>query len=151
MRLDKRADPVAWAKVDRELYGPLERIFAQYGAPTYALVGPAAASQFLFMIQHQPPEFRRKVLPKLKSNVDAGQGDAEVYAMMYDRAATDAGRPQRYGENFVCDTQHPNPRPAPIEDEARVDERRAGIGRVRLALQTREIAAMFGTSLCGPR
>ena len=39
----------------------------------------------------QPADFRRNVLPKLKANVDARQGDAEVYAMMYDRAATDEG------------------------------------------------------------
>lgn len=59
--------------------------------PTYALVGPEAASNFAVMIQHQPADFRRNVLPKLKANVDARQGDAEVYAMMYDRAATDVG------------------------------------------------------------
>jgi hypothetical protein len=103
------------------------------------------------MIQHQPPEFRRKVLPKLKANVDARQGDAEVYAMMYDRAANDEGRSQRYGENFVCDDQHPDMHPAPIEDDAHVNERRAAIGRVRLELQARVIAAAFSPSPCRRR
>ena len=151
VRLDKTVGPDAWTAVDRELRGSLERIFTQYGVPTYALVGPEAASQFAIMIQHQPPEFRRKVLPKLKANVDAGQGDAEVYAMMYDRAASDEGRPQRYGENFVCDDQHPDMHPAPIEDDAHVNERRAAIGRVRLELQARVIAAAFSPSPCRRR
>jgi hypothetical protein len=151
VRLDKTADPQSWVNVDRELHDPLERIFQQHGAPTYALVGPEAASQFAIMIQHQPPEFRRQVLPKLKANVDAGQGDAEVYAMMYDRAANDEGRSQRYGENFVCDDQHPDMHPAPIEDDAHVNERRAAIGRVRLELQARVIAAAFSPSPCRRR
>jgi hypothetical protein len=149
VRLGTRADARAWAKTDRELHAPLERIFAQHGVPTYDLVGPEAASQFALMIQHQPPEFRRKVLPKLKANVDVGQGDATVYAMMYDRAATDEGRPQRYGENFVCDDRHPDMHPAPIEDEAHVNERRAAVGKIRLELQTRLIAAMYRSSPCG--
>jgi uncharacterized protein DUF6624 len=148
VRLGKDLDPQSLEKTDRELNDPLEQIFANYGVPTYAAVGSEAASQFAVMIQHQPPDFRRKVLPKLKANVDAGQGDGTVYAMMYDRASTDEGRPQRFGENFVCDDQHPDLHPAPIEDEANVNERRAAVGRVRLELQARIITAVYGTSLC---
>jgi len=146
-RLGGRLD-ASLEKTDRELHDPLEQIFARDGVPTYAAVGPEAASQFAIMIQHQPPDFRRKVLPKLKANVNAAQGDAGVYAMMYDRAATDEGRPQRYGENFTCDSQHPEMHPYPIEDEAHVDERRAALGAIRLALQTRVIRKFYGASPC---
>lgn len=151
VRLDNTVDPRRWADTDRELHDPLERLFAAYGVPTYTLVGPEAASHFAVMIQHQPPELRRKVLPGLKANVDAGQGDATVYAMMYDRAETDERRPQRYGENFVCDDRHPDMHPAPIEDEAHVNERRASIGRMRLELHTRLLAAAYVTSPCRRR
>jgi hypothetical protein len=54
------------------------------------------------MIQHQSPEFRRKVLPKLKANVDAGQADPGSYAMVFDRSQTDTGKKQMYGENLTC-------------------------------------------------
>jgi hypothetical protein len=150
-RLGGSLDAQVLEKTDRELREPLEQIFARYGMPTYASVGPEAASQFAIMIQHQLPDFRRKVLPKLKANVDAGQGDPGVYVMMYDRAATDEGRPQRYGENFTCDSEHPEMHPYPIEDEAHVDERRAALGKVRLALQTQIIRKFYGASSCGRR
>jgi len=149
-RLGGRLDE-ALEKTNRELREPLEQIFDRYGVPTYAAVGPEASSQFAIMIQHQPPDFRRKVLPKLKANVDAGQGDAGVYAMMYDRAATDEGRSQRYGENFTCDPEHPEMHPYPIEDEAHVDDRRAALGKVRLALQKQIIAKFYGSSPCSRR
>jgi hypothetical protein len=41
--------------------------------------------------------------------------------------------------------------PAPIEDDAHVNERRAAIGRVRLELQARVIAAAFSQSPCRRR
>ena len=127
---------------------PLTRIFNQYGVPTYTMVGPEAASQFAIMIQHQPAAFRKQVLPKLKANVDAGQADAGTYAMMFDRAAGDEGRSQRYGENFECNAQNPAMRPAPIEDEAHVNERRAFLGLMRLELLKRVIAEAYGPSPC---
>ncbi len=73
-------------------------IFARYGVPTYRLVGAQADSDFVMLIQHQSPEFRLKVLPKLKANVDAGQADPRSYAMMLDRTKTEAGEKQLDGE-----------------------------------------------------
>ena len=77
VRLDKTVGPDAWTAMDRELRGPLERIFTQYGVPTYALVGPEAASQFAIMIQHQPPEFRRKVVDLVESGRRLGIAQVE--------------------------------------------------------------------------
>ena len=57
-------------------------VFSRYGAPTYRMAGPEAASEFVVMVQHQSPKLRRKVSPKLKANVDAGQTDPDSYAMM---------------------------------------------------------------------
>jgi hypothetical protein len=79
-------------RADREHAAVLEEIFAKYGVPTYRMVGPQASADFVTMIQHQSPEFRRKVLPRLKANVDAGQADPGSYAMVLDRSQTDAGR-----------------------------------------------------------
>jgi len=61
------------AQADREHEAALTAMFDTYGVPTYAMVGTEAASQFATMVQHQSPALRRKVLPKLKTNVDAGK------------------------------------------------------------------------------
>ena len=106
------------------------------------MVGPQAASDFVTMIQHQSPEFRRKVLPKLKANVDAGQADPGSYAMVLDRSQTDAGKKQMYGENLTCDNEHPELHIGPIEDEDHVNQRRAAIGLIRLELYAQLVVAM---------
>jgi len=50
--------------------------FEKHGVPTYEMVGVEAASMFVAMVQHQSPALRRRVLPRLKARVDAGQADA---------------------------------------------------------------------------
>lgn len=129
-------------RTDREHRAALEEIFATYGVPTYMVVGPQAAGDFVTMIQHQSPEFRRKVLPGLKVNVDAGQADPGSYAMALDRTQTDAGKKQMYGNNLTCDNEHPQLHTGPIEDEDHVDQRRAAIGLMRLKLYAQLVVAM---------
>ena len=107
-------------KADRETAMPLKAIFERYGVPTYDMVGVDAAKGFLLMVQHQAPELRQAVLPKLKSNVDAGQGDAGTYAMVYDRTQRDGGKKQLYGEQLECSPGR-SLTEAPIDDEARVN------------------------------
>jgi hypothetical protein len=124
-------------QTDREREAPLAAILDRYGVPTYAMVGVDGAGQFATMIQHQPPEFRRKALPKLKANVDAGQADAGNYTKMYDRALRDEGRNQLYGEQLECNDANPELREAPIDDEAHVNERRAALGLMRMELYAR--------------
>jgi hypothetical protein len=129
-------------RTDREHQPALEAMFAQYGVPTYRMVGPQAASNFVTMIQHQSPEFRLKLLPKLKANVEAGEADPGSYATVYDRSQTDAGKKQMYGQNLICDSEHPKLLTGPIEDEEHVNQRRAAIGLMRLELYTQLVVAM---------
>lgn len=136
------------SQTDREHRAPLEAIFAKYGVPTYRMVGPQAASDFVTMIQHQSPEFRLRVLPKLKANVAAGQADPGSYAMVFDRAQTDAGKKQMYGGNLICDSEHPKLHTAPVEDEQNVNQRRAAIGLVRLAIYVQLVVAMTPNGVC---
>jgi len=136
------------SQTDRELRAPLEAIFAKYGVPTYRMVGPLAASNFITMVQHQSPEFRMRVLPKLKANVAAGQADPGSYAMVFDRSRTDAGKKQMYGGNLICDSEHPKLHTAPIEDEHNVNQRRAAIGLMRLELYAQLVVAMTPNGVC---
>ena len=142
-------DPVKMQQVDREHQAALMSIFDTYGVPTYAMVGPEAASGFVTMVQHQPPEFRRRVLPKLKASVDAGQADPALHAMVYDRAARDAGRKQLYGENLECSLENPTLHRGPIEDEAHVNQRRAKVGLIRLEMYERLVVEL-SPAVCAP-
>jgi hypothetical protein len=141
-------DPAKMVETDRELEAPLAAILDRYGVPTYAMVGVDAASQFVTMIQHQPPAFRRKALPKLKVSVDAGQADAGSYALVYDRAQRDEGRNQLYGSNLECSDANPELHESPIDDEAHVNDRRARMGLMRMELYARLVVEM-SPRMCG--
>jgi len=130
-------DPRKMEQVDGEHEPVLRNILAKYGVPTYRMVGPEAAGEFVTMMQHQSPAFRRPALPKLKANVDAGQADPAQYAGMADRLRTDAGQKQIYGQNLVCSPDKPVLHETAIEDEAHVNMRRAQIGLFRLDLYVR--------------
>ena len=135
-------DAVKMKATDRANAAPLQAILDRYGVPTFATVGPQAAGDFVLMILHQPPEFRRQVLEKVKVAVDAGQADPESYAKVYDRSQNDLGLKQLYGEQLVCaagEKMHE----APIEDEAHVNQRRAGLGLIRVEIYARIAAEMM--------
>jgi len=120
-------------ETDQRNAAALQAIFDKYGVPTYAMVGPGAAGAFVVMVQHQPPQLRLQVLPKLKANVDAGQADPGSYALVYDRSQRDLGRKQLYGEQLECN-EGGKLQEAPMEDEAHVNQRRAELGLMRVEL-----------------
>lgn len=134
-------------RIDRAAATQLKVIFERYGVPTFDMVGVDAANGFLVMVQHQSPEFRRAVLPKLKSNVEAGQGDAGTYAMVYDRTQRDQGKKQFYGEQLECAPGKPLSE-APIDDEATVNARRAQLGLLRIELYA-ELVRIHSPDMCG--
>ena len=147
VRQTKDFDASKMEQIDREHEAALKAIFERYGVPTYAMVGVEAASSFVVMIQHQSPEFRRRVLPKLKANVEAGQADSGYYAMVYDRSSREGGRKQLYGENLECNEENPTLHETPIEDEEHVNVRRARVGLMRVELYARTVTEL-SPSVC---
>ncbi|MET1084088.1 MAG: DUF6624 domain-containing protein [Burkholderiales bacterium] len=135
-------------EADRRTAGPLKTIFDRYGVPTYDMVGVQAAKNFAVMVQHQPAEFRRAVLPKLKANVDVGQADPATYATVYDRSQRDQGKNQLYGEQLEC-TSGKALKEAPIDDEANVNLRRAELGLMRVEIYAR-LVRLYSPEMCGP-
>jgi hypothetical protein len=133
---------------DRRTADPLKTIFNRYGVPTYDMVGVQAAKNFAVMVQHQPAEFRREVLPKLKANVDVGQADPATYAQVYDRSQRDQGKNQLYGEQLEC-TSGKVLEEAPIDDEANVNLRRAELGLMRVEIYARLVRS-HSPEMCGP-
>ena len=134
-------------QADRRTAGPLKAIFDRYGVPTYEMVGVQAAKDFVVMVQHQPPAFRRAVLPKLKANVDAGQAEPGSYATVYDRSQRDQGKNQLYGQQLECAAGKAF-EVAPIDDAATVNVRRAELGLMRLELYAR-VVRLNSPDACG--
>lgn len=122
-------------------------IFAKYGLPTFALVGPEAAEGFATLIQHQPLAFQKQVLPQMKAAEEAGQISAESYAMLFDRVESNSGKPQTYGENFVCAPDGKG-KPSPIADPEHVDRRRAEMGLMPLGLYAKVLGELYMNNLC---
>ncbi len=135
--------------VDAANSARLKAILDKYGVPTFAMVGPKAAGDFVVMVQHQTPSFREQALPKLKANVDAGQADPQSYAVMYDRAQRDQGKEQLYGENMECQAGE-KMHLSPTSDLEHVNERRAKIGLMRIELYMELAAEMMPANFCPP-
>jgi hypothetical protein len=142
-------DADVMTRVDRQNAAPLQAILDSVGVPTFSMVGPKAAGDFVMLIQHQPAQFRERALPGLKSNVETGEADPEGYALVYDRSQRDLGRKQLYGQQLECDAGK-RMHEAPIEDEAHVNRRRAELGLIRVELYAR-IAAEMMPQFCAPR
>jgi hypothetical protein len=149
-RQPEHFDATKMQAIDREHAAALDAIVSRYGVPTYAMVGSDGVTAFVTMVQHQPPAIRRKVLPMLKAAVDAGQADPGDYTKVFDRTAHDDGRAQLYGENLECGPGETTLHRGPIDDEARVNARRAAMGLVRLEIYERIVIAT-SPAMCGAR
>lgn len=93
--------------------------------------GEAASRAAFHVIQHSDPDQWRRFVPILGSFAAKGEVNGQDYALMYDRLEMNEGRPQRYGSQFTCvagkNQLHT------LEDPARVDEFRRGMGLPPLA------------------
>ena len=87
------------------------------------------------------------MLPKLKTNVDAGQADPGMYAMVYDRTQRDQGKKQLYGEQLECSAGKTLDL-APLQDPTHVNVRRAALGLMRLEIYVK-LVRFHSPDLCG--
>ena len=119
--------------VDTENTARLKELIAQKGWPGKTLVGKRAANAAWLLVQHADldPAFQKQCLPLLEKAVAAGEAEGAQLAYLTDRVLVAEKKPQRYGSQFhEVDGKLV---PQPIEDEARVDERRAAVGLGTLA------------------
>lgn len=122
-------DPAAIEHVDAKTTEILKAIIAKHGWPGKSLVGKDGARAAWVLVQHSRDfAFQRHCLEKLELAVTQGEAQAIEHAYLSDRVAVNAGKPQRWGTQLDRDN-----RPYPIEDAARVDERRKAIGLSTMA------------------
>jgi hypothetical protein len=147
VRKEPKFDGAKMRDTDARTGQDVRAIFRETGVPTRSAVGAEAAREFVVMVQHQPPDLRRAVLPKLRENVDRGEADPADYAMMFDRAQVDDGKPQRYGANFSCQPDG-TLAPSAIEDDTRLDARRAEIGLLPMRLYAKLVRGSMPQDFC---
>jgi len=119
--------------IDTKNTARLKEVIAQKGWPGKTLVGKRAANAAWLLVQHADldPAFQKQCLPLLEKAVAAGEAEGEQLAYLTDRVLVAEKKPQRYGSQFhEVDGKLV---PQPIEDETRVDERRAAVGLGTLA------------------
>lgn len=125
------ADNLAWLKDDLK----------KHGWPKKSVAGENADSTAWLIVQHSvtDPAFMRDVLALLEPLVAQGETGKSTYALLFDRVAYYDGRPQRYGSQGSCSAPH-SWSAFPIEDAARIDQRRSEMGLPPMAEYVTEIS-----------
>lgn len=117
------ADNVAWIKREVRAHGWFE--ISRYGRE--------ADEDAWLLAQHADDDvaFQAEILALLGELLKKGETDPKSYAYLYDRIATNTGKPQRYGTQGGC--RDGKRFTAPLEDPTRVDQLRAEVGMPTLA------------------
>jgi hypothetical protein len=117
--------------VDTANQARLEEIVKQHGWPETKDVGSKAAYGAFYVVQHAPPDYKKRYFQMVQQAMERGDIAKSVFVMLDDRIRMYDGQPQRYG------TQITNIKGVrafwQIEDEANVDKRRAEVGLGSLA------------------
>jgi hypothetical protein len=139
-----RRNRLPWSEIDRANVAALKEILGKHGWPTISVFGRDADRDAWLLVQHadHDPAFQKEVLAILARLKDTGETSPANYAYLYDRAAGHPARTpdgirvqgpdaspgglQRYGTQGQCAGGRWEP--FPIEDPARVDERRKSVG-----------------------
>lgn len=108
----------------------VKEIFDRHGFVGIDLAGEEGSLHFWLIVQHSDhdPEFQRKVLQKMKREVDRQNASASNYALLVDRVRVNTGRPQLYGTQVTFNTDTGQAYPKDLEDSTHVNERRKSVG-----------------------
>jgi hypothetical protein len=141
----KSPEVVHVLQVDASNLKRLKHIVAQDGFPTAEMVGldGVAAAWLLTVHAEGDPDFQEKVLKLTKEHVRRGEVRSADVALLTDDILSARDKPQRYGTNFVL--RDGELKPAPMEDEAHIDERRRAAGLGTLANYACIMRAMYGS------
>jgi hypothetical protein len=129
-------------RVDSASSARMREILSVHGWPGISLVGPEAAKAAFLLVQHTSDnELQRQALALMEA---APRGEVALpdLALLSDRVRVRQGLPQRYGSQFslkdgrwIAD---------PIDDLARLDERRGSMGLPPMAEYVKMLQEAFG-------
>lgn len=120
-------------EIDHRNMARLEEIIKRHGWPAKSLVGAEAAKAAFLILQHSDLVRQEKYLPLLKKAAKKGEARPADVAMMEDRVLIRRGKKQLYGTQVRSGPETGGKMVLePIEDEERVDERRAAVGLMPL-------------------
>jgi hypothetical protein len=108
----------------------LREMVSEHGWPNEELAGVDGAYAAWIIVQHGigDPGLQKEVLSLLLEETKRGRIPAWHAAYVEDRIAMYEQRPQRYGTQWLDDPLDGRTRPWPIEEQAKVDGRRASVG-----------------------
>jgi hypothetical protein len=141
-RLQDTAFMRGMMRVDSAHTARMREILAVHGWPGISRVGPEAARAAFLLVQHTPDDALQRHALSLMEAASPGEVALPDLALLSDRVRVRQGLPQRYGSQFsavdgrwIAD---------PIEDIARLDERRASMGLPPMADYVQMISEMTG-------
>lgn len=133
--------------IDRENTAHLQAIIDEHGWPDRFLVGFDGVQAAFLIAQHADNAFQQAILPAIKASYQRGDLSAGEYALFEDRVRVDQERPQRFGtQAYISDGRLIL---YPIENHARVDERRSDLGLEPLADYVKKLEEMYGMKAVG--
>jgi hypothetical protein len=117
-----------WQRIDKGNTQWLAEVLSARGWPGRTLVGEEGAGAAWLLAQHadRHPVRQRAFVHALRNAAGQGQASRAHLAYLEDRVRVNAGQPQLYGTQFTVTDGELGP--SPIEDLARLDERRAEAG-----------------------
>jgi hypothetical protein len=110
----------------------LVEILERHGWPGRSLVGETACQGAFLVLQHADLAVQKRYLPLVRAATAAGEIERTALPLLEDRVLMAEGRKQIYGSQ-LSRAADGRIEPWPIEDPARVDERRASVGLEPLA------------------
>ncbi|XXF79410.1 hypothetical protein P2318_06570 [Myxococcaceae bacterium GXIMD 01537] len=139
------------AAIDTRNTARMKEIIAAKGWPGTKLVGANGSLAAWLLVQHADLDvaFQKQCLPLIEKAVAQGEASAKNLAYLTDRVLVAENKPQRYGTQFH--EVDGNLVPRPLEDEARVDERRASVGLGTLAEYAEQMKRLSQMNQGGPK
>ena len=128
-----KEDHERWEKVDTDNTARMKQIIQDQGWPGKSMVGEDGAHAAWLLVQHADldHEFQKQCSKLLEKAVEAKEASGKDLAYLTDRVRVAEDKPQVYGTQMKFIEGKLGP--APIEDEANVDKRRAAVGLEPLA------------------
>lgn len=113
--------------LDKANSARLREIIDTHGWPGKSLVGREAADAAFLILQHANLELQKKALPLVEQAYRSGEAQGQDLALLTDRVRVGQGKPQLYGTQVLISSDG-QLTIEPIEDEPRLNERRAQLG-----------------------